>query len=266
MHAYSPTPGVTTITSSFPIAGLGFVPINAFVLDGKEPILVDTGAIVERDDFMRVLRSLIDPAELRWIWLTHPDPDHTGCLHLLMAEYPKIRLITTFLGVGIMTLSTPPALDRVHFLNPGDKLKLADRTLTAFKPPSFDNPATTGFHDDKTRCLFSSDCFGALLADPPENASDLSAKDLRQGQIFWATVDAPWLHKADRGVLMKELDAVRKMNPAMILSSHLPAADGKLTDRVLATLADVPSSAPFVGPDQAGLEQMLKQMAAGTKS
>jgi flavorubredoxin len=263
VHSYSPTADVTTITSSFPIPGMGCVPINAFVLAGKEPILVDTGAVVERDAFMAALRTVIDPAELRWLWLTHPDPDHIGCLHALLSANPKLRLITTFLGVGIMSLSQPPPLDRVHFLNPGERLRLPDRTLTAFKPPSFDNPATTGFYDDKTRVLFSSDCFGALLANPPENAAELSDKELRDGQIFWATVDAPWLHKADTSRLATELQTIRHMDPSMILSSHLPAADARMTDRLLATLADVPAARPFVGPDQAALEQMLKQMPGG---
>lgn len=50
---------------------------------------------------------------------------------------------------------------------PDVETTVGDRTLTAFKPPVFDNPATTGFHDDKSGILFSSDCFGALLAEVP---------------------------------------------------------------------------------------------------
>ena len=45
------------ITSNFPIPGFGVVPINAFVLHGSEPVLVDTGAAVERDEFMTALPS-----------------------------------------------------------------------------------------------------------------------------------------------------------------------------------------------------------------
>ena len=33
-----------------------------------------------RDDFLAALRSVIDPADLRWIWLTHTDFDHIGSL------------------------------------------------------------------------------------------------------------------------------------------------------------------------------------------
>jgi hypothetical protein len=35
---------------------------------------------------------------------------------------------------------------------------------------------------------------------------------------------------------------------------------------LLATLADVPSAAPFVGPNQAALEHMLEEMTEGQPS
>jgi glyoxylase-like metal-dependent hydrolase (beta-lactamase superfamily II) len=260
---YTAAPGIEVLTSSFAIPGLGCVPINAFVLHGPEPILVDTGPVVERDDFMTALRSVIDPADLKWIWLTHPDFDHIGSLPQLLDENTELRVITTFLGVGIMSLFDPLPMDRVHLVNPGQKITIGDRTLTAVRPPAFDNPSTTGFHDDKSGALFSSDCFGALLPAVPENAADLTDDELRQGQVIWSTIDAPWLHKIDTGVLARSLDAVRAIEPTMVLSSHLPAASGSMMDRLLASLAAVPGAQPFVGPDQAALEQMLAQMTAG---
>ena len=52
----------------------------------------------------------------------------------------------------------------------------------------------------------------------------------------------------------------------MILSSHLPAAQGDMTERLLASLTAAPKAQPFVGPDQAALEQMLKEMTDGPQS
>ena len=253
-------PDIEVLTSNCPIPSLGLVPINAFVIKGSEPVLVDTGAVIEREEFMSALRSVIDPAELKWIWLTHTDFDHIGSLHQLLDECPQLRVITTFLGVGIMNLSAPLPLDRVYLVNPGEKITVGDRTLTAVKPPAFDNPSTTGFYDDKSGVFFSSDCFGALLSEVPQNAADLSDKDLREGQIFWATVDSPWLHKVD-GVWARELDGIRRMEPKMVLSSHLPAAPGSMTERLLESLAAATTAQPFVGPNQAALEQMLNGMA-----
>jgi flavorubredoxin len=263
ISTYRPAADIDVLTSAFPIPGLGLVPINAFVLHGAEPVLVDTGAVVDVEEFMAALRSIIDPADLKWIWLTHTDFDHIGALHQLLAEHPQLKVITTFLGVGIMSLSAPLPMDRVHLLNPGQKITIGDRTLTAVRPPVFDNPCTTGFFDDRSGAFFSSDCFGALLQAVPDSAADLSDEDLRTGQSLWATIDSPWLHNIDRGALVTELDTIRKMDPTMVLSSHLPAAPSATKERLLASLAAAPTTQRFVGPDQAALEQMLAQMAGG---
>ena len=46
----------------------------------------------------------------------------------------------------------------------------------------------------------------------------------------------------------------------MVLSSHLPAARGSSVERLLGALPRSPALPPFVGPDQAALEQMLAGM------
>lgn len=265
VNSYKAAADIEILTSNFPIPGYGLVPINAFVIKGSEPVLVDTGAAVTSKEFMPALRSVIDPADLRWLWLTHTDFDHMGCLHQLLAENPRLRVITTFLGMGIMSLLDPLPMDRVFLVNPGEKITVGNRTLSAVRPPVFDNPSTTGFYDDKTGVFFSSDCFGAALQAVPERAEELSDSDLRDGQVFWASVDSPWLHKVDRGALAAELDVIRKMAPKMILSSHLPPAPGHMTERLLASLAAAPGARSFVGPNQAALERMLQAMTAAPK-
>jgi hypothetical protein len=41
--SYEAASGIDVVTSTFPVPGFGVVPINAFVLHGPEPVLVDTG-------------------------------------------------------------------------------------------------------------------------------------------------------------------------------------------------------------------------------
>ncbi len=259
---YKAAPDIDVLTTNFPIPGLGQLAINSFVLHGDVPFLVDTGPVVERESFMSALTSVIDPADLRWIWLTHTDGDHIGALGQLLAEYPDIKVITTFLGVGIMSVSDPLPMDRVHLVNPGQSITLGSRTLAALRPPTFDNPSTTGFFDTSSGVLFPADCFGALLQDVPHSAADLADGDLREGQVLWATIDSPWMHQVDRGKLSQGLDAVAEFEPSLILSSHLPAAPGRMMDQFLASLAAVPDAGPFVGPDQVAVEQMLAQMTS----
>jgi glyoxylase-like metal-dependent hydrolase (beta-lactamase superfamily II) len=260
INAYTAAPDIDVLTSNFPIPGLGLVPVNAFVIKGSEPLLVDTGVAIERGDFMAALERVIDPADLRWIWLTHTDFDHIGTLHELLGNNPRLRVITTFLGAGIMSLSAPLPLDRVYFVNPGETVTLGNRVLTAFKPPVFDNPSTTGFYDKSSGALFSSDCFGALLQSVPTHAADIADSDLRDGQVCWATIDSPWLHKVDRAAFAADLEAVRRIDPTLVLSSHLPTASGHMLERMLKSLALAPDAQAFAGPNQAAFESMLKQM------
>lgn len=260
--SYTAAPGIDVVASHAEIPGFGIVPINAYVLKGSEPMLVETGAVTQRDDFMRALRTVIDPQDLRWIWLSHTDPDHIGALHQLLAENPRLRVITTFLGVGIMSLTAPLPPDRVYLLNPGEKLTIGDRTLTAFKPPVFDNPCTTGFYDSRSGALFSADSFGAMLQSIPDTAADIAEHELFDGQVVWATLDAPWLHAIDRGIFAAQLDQVRRMAPTMIYSNHLPPASGAMIERMLEALAAAPGARPFTGPNQAALEAMFSQIAA----
>jgi flavorubredoxin len=257
MDTYKAAPDVDVVTSTATISGFGNLAINAFVIHAAEPVLVDTGVARESEEFMAALRTVIDPVDLRWIWLTHTDFDHIGSLHRLLDENERLRVITSFLGVGIMSLAAPLPMDRVHLVNPGQTVDVGDRTLTAVRPPAFDNPITTGLRDERSGIFFSSDCFGALLDEVPECAEDLSDEALRDGQVFWATVDSSWLHKVDRAMFASELDRIRGLEPTMILSSHLPAARGSSTERLLDALAAVPDAPPFVGPDQAALERML---------
>jgi flavorubredoxin len=262
-NCFTATPGVDVITTTADIPALGSLAINAFVLHGDEPILVDTGTVAGSADFMTALASVIDPAALRWIWLTHTDFDHIGSMAHLLDMNPHLRVITSFLGVGIMGLSTTPlAMDRVHLINPGQTVTLGERTLTAVKPPVYDNPITTGFVDDRTGILFSSDCFGALLPAVPENAADLDTATLQGGQVRWATIDSAWVHNVDRAVFGRALDELGSIEPTMVCSSHLPPAPGVMLKLFVDSLATAPDAERFVGPDQAALELMLAGMVA----
>lgn len=253
----------TILTSYFPVPLLGLVPINAFVLHAAEPVLVDTGMFRTQDDFMRELRSVVELARLRWIWLTHVDADHVGALDRVLAEAPEARVVTTFLGLGKQNLRSELSPDRVFLLNPGERLDVGDRKLLATRPPTYDAPETTAILDEKTGVLFSSDAFGAVLQDPIEEADALAPEDLRRGNILWATIDSPWLHAIDRAAFARALGAVRDLDPDVVLSSHLPPAR-RLLGRMIDHLEAAVTAPPFMGPNDATLRAAMGPMRTAT--
>lgn len=244
------------LTAYAPLPGLGLLPINAFVIRAKEPVLIDTGLAAQRESFMQALSGVIDPADLRWIWVTHMDADHIGNLQAVLDAAPEARLVTTYLGMGKAGLLGLP-LERCHLLNPGQSLQVGDRELLAVKPPVFDAPETTGLLDRRSGTLFSSDSFGALLQETAEDAEQVAAPALREGMRLWASVDAPWLQVIDEDKFQASVDALADLKPARLLSSHLPPASGRMLEALVSNLKDAPAQPAFVGPDQAQLELMM---------
>lgn len=263
MYISRPAPDVVALTDAVPLPSIGFLPVNAYVLYAKEPVVIDTGLLASRPQFLDELWSLVEPADLRWVYLTHPDRDHTGSLYEILDAAPSARLVTTFLGLGLLSLERPVPPDRVYLLNPGQSLDVGDRRLTAFRPPVFDNPATAGVIDESTGTCFSSDCFGAPMTSADLVESDdiaaIPRPDLIAGQRLWVTVDSPWLPYVDRDVFHSALGPLRDLDPPVVLSSHLPPAHHK-TESLLDTLAHAPDAPPYVGPDQAAFQRMIAEM------
>lgn len=253
--------GITVVPSYLPVPGMGVLPANAFVLDGPEPLLVDTGPGGAEEGFQEALRSVVDLDDLRWIWLTHTDPDHTGSLEWLLDNAPHARLITTYLAVGKLGMQFAVPMDRLYWVNPGTTITVNGRHVHALRPPSFDAPETTAFFDHTSHTLFSADSFGALLQSPTADATDIGADDLADGMALWSTIDSPWVTHTDRDHFDQTIREVRDLGARRVLSSHLPPAHG-LADRLLDNLARVPGSNPWVGPDQAALEQILASVTA----
>lgn len=253
-------PDTDMLPAYVPLPGLGMLPVNAFLIRAREPVLVDTGMTALRDGFMRALRTLIDPAELRWIWITHADADHIGNLRSVLDEAPHARIVTNYLGVGKLGLQMLP-VERTYMLNPGQALDVGDRRLLGHRPPVYDAPETMAVFDTRTTHLFSSDCFGAVMQQPAEAAAAIAGTALHDGLTLWASVDAPWLMQIGREQLAAACRPLRDLRPRLILGSHLPPAEG-LDELLYAGLEAALEASPFVGPDQAALEQGAQALEA----
>jgi len=259
---YQAAPDVHVLPHNLPLPGVGFLPVNAYVLLAEEPVLIDTGMAADGDEFIDALTSIIDPGKLRWVWLTHDDADHTGNIQRVLELAPQARLATHAFCALRMSSWWPVPLDRVHAIRAGDRIPVGDRTLLAVPPPVYDNPMSTGLLDEATGALFSVDSFGAFVPEATQDAAEVPAAALSGGMLAWATSDSPWTHLVDRQRFGQVLDGVRRLAPTRIFSSHLPSASGTSLESFLQVLESVPDADPAVAPNQEEFSHMLAAMMA----
>jgi glyoxylase-like metal-dependent hydrolase (beta-lactamase superfamily II) len=51
------------------------------VIRRREPIVVDTGCPIHRDQYLDDLFAIVEADDLHWVFLSHDDVDHDGNLH-----------------------------------------------------------------------------------------------------------------------------------------------------------------------------------------
>lgn len=259
-NPYRPVPDVHVLPVSLPMGPEGVLTVNAFLLDTAEPVLVDTGIGQEADALLAAVDDAIGLRNLKWVWLTHDDADHTGALQRVLDAAPEARLVTH--GIAAMRMATwwPVPFERVHAIRPGDRLFVGDRTLRALAPPLYDNPMSVGFLDESTGHLFSVDSFGAVLEEPTQQLDDVPAEALAGGMLGWALADSPWSAMLDRDKFADVLADVRRLQPTRIFSAHLPAASGASLDSFLEVLATTTDATPPEAPSHAEFSAMLDAM------
>src|SRR3954452_9302518 len=263
---YQGSSDVHVLPTSVTIPGVGVLPINAFLLMAEEPVLVDTGLGVDSPEFIDAVSSIVPFEEIKWVWLTHDDADHTGSIQKVMELAPNAKLVTQGLCAMRMSPWWQVPLERVHAIRAGDDLHVGDRTLTAVAPPLFDNPMSTGFLDQSTGALFTVDAFGAILPEATQDAAGVPPEALAGGMVGWAASDSPWVHVTDRAMFGQVLERVRQLRPSRIFSSHLPAASGTSMDEFVKILETVPDSEPFMPPSAEEFGHLIDALTAAQQA
>jgi flavorubredoxin len=118
--------------------------LNSMVILGAEPVIVDTGTPANRAQWLQDVFSIVEPEDVRWIFLSHDDVDHTGNLDETLTACPNARVVCNWAMVERHTNCFDFPLDRCRWVMHGESLDVGDRTLHAIRPPVFDSPTTRG--------------------------------------------------------------------------------------------------------------------------
>lgn len=240
---------------------IGYFPMNSLLIRGKEPIIVDTGSPADRVQWLANVANLVDLEDVRWIFLSHDDRDHSGNLMAALDACPNATLLTTWFMVGRMFEEWVTPLDRVRFMNAGDVLDCGDRRVVAIQPPVFDNPTTRALFDERTGVLWSVDTFATNVPHHLEQAADLSDKDFSEGQLLGGRLVAAWHPWLDERKYQAHVGKVQALPIEVIAGCHTPVITGSRMDAAFDVLRTLPTCDPWTPITQQDLEGMLAAMA-----
>ncbi len=147
--------------------------VNSMVIAGPEPVIVDTGPAVARDDWMNDVFSIVDPADVRWVFLSHDDADHVGNLREVLDLCPRATLVSNMFTVERMSADYLLPLHRMLIVNDGDRFTAGDRAMLAVVPPTFDSPTTRGMLDTRTGVYWGVDSFGTAVTSEVTDVAEL---------------------------------------------------------------------------------------------
>jgi flavorubredoxin len=239
---------------------VGYFYLNSLVIKAREPIVVDTGTPAYREQWLKYVFSLVDPEDVRWIFLSHDDPDHAGNLAEALAAFPNAKLVTTWFSVGRLADVMKVPLDRVRFVYEDETFEAGDRTLVAVRPPFFDNPTTRGLFDPKTGVYWSVDSFITVVPHAAEDAADIAEAAYREGFLLANRLNHPWHIWLDEAKFGKHIDRVQSLPIKTIATCHGPAIRGRMIEEAFAMIREVPRMERYVEPSQRDLEAMLALM------
>ena len=234
-----------------------YVQVNSLLIRGDEPIIVDTGAPVHREHWLEQVFSLVEPEDVRWVFLSHDDGDHTGSLHQVMEACPRATLVTNFFATERLALERPLPLDRMIWREPNETFDAGDRRLRLVIPPIFDGPTTRALFDERSGVLWAVDSFAALTTGAVHQAGDVP-KDLYDESFrLFNSLISPWHQWLDPVAYNRHVDTVEGLRPQVVASAHGHVLRGDdihdAFDRVR-SMAGQPRMAP---PGQSLLDQLL---------
>jgi flavorubredoxin len=233
--------------------------LNSMVIKAEEPVIVDTNTIANRKQWLDDVFGLVDPADVKWIYLSHDDVDHTGNLEETLTACPNATLVMSWAMHERHTNAFEFPIERCRWLNDGESFSVGDRTLTAIRPPMYDSPTTRGLFDDKSGVYWGVDSFATpMMGEPVSNVSELDPEFWSQGMtMFTHHALCPWISIVDEKKFAATCDRVQNLGAKTIATAHSPVINEDMADQAWAILRNIPSTPAPPCPDHNVLQAIL---------
>ena len=236
--------------------------INSLVIAGPEPVIVDTGCAVNRERWLEQVFTIVEPEDVRWVFLSHGDRDHVGNVDAVLAACPNATLLTTKWGVLYMMADGVPPLERMKWINDGESFDAGDRTLHAVCPPMWDGSNTRGLYDPTTGVYWAADCFGSYITHPVTSADQLDPEFWKESLLHEGRAAVGWHALLDGNRFDRHVDRSARLAPKVVASAHGAVLHAPKVDEAFALVRQMARMEPVAQDGQETLDAMIAAVAA----
>ncbi len=219
-------PETFLITNMYPAGPDQFLPVNSMLIRGDEPVIVDTGAPIHRQLWLDQVFNLVDPNDVRWVFLSHDDGDHTGALHDVLDLCPNATLVANFFTTERLALERPLPLHRMIWREPTEYFQAGDRRLRLVLPPIFDGPTTRGLLDESTGVMWAVDSFAAMAPAPVHHVDEIPRELYDETFALLNSLVSPWHQWLDPQRYDRHVDTVEAHRAQVVATAHGPVLTG----------------------------------------
>ena len=231
--------------------------VNSLVIQGAEPVIVDTNAKLLREPWAEQVVSLVEPQDVKWIFLSHDDTDHAGNLDMVLEMCPNATLVTSWFATERMAGEMELPIDRQRWVGNGESFDAGDRTFVAVRPPIFDSPTTRGLYDTRTGVYWAADCFASLLPGHVTDTDEAPDDLWRDSFTFFAQMVSPWVLLTDPAKFVATVEEIARLDITAVAGGHMARLSGSRFGESLDLLRQLPFAPSAPLPGQADLDALL---------
>jgi len=185
---------------------------NSYLIVDEEPTLVDTVRSQYFEEMLGRIKSVLEPASIRYIVIDHIENDHASSLGRIMAVARDAAIFTTERGrrglERFFDLSPFP----VRTVKTGDRLRIGKRRLLFIETPMLHWPDSMMTYLEEDRILISQDAFGQHIASSErfddEYIASHSLAELKDAVLdYYANILMPFGR-----LILQKMEEISKLN------------------------------------------------------
>lgn len=176
---------------------------NAYLIMADDVTLIDTVKAPFKDEMLSRIKSIIDPAKIKYIISNHAEMDHSGCLAEVIDLIKPAKVFAS--AIGVKTLKELyHDQHEIIAVKDGETLSLGNMNLTFMETRMIHWPDSMFTYLAEEELLFSQDAFGMHLATLERFDDELPQHTLEfEAATYYANIVLPY-----SAIVLKALEKV----------------------------------------------------------